>query len=87
MWPDREQSGNYKTHSCLLRLGLGLAKLDQTLLMSNIFVPPPRVMIKVSLPNGLSEFWESEPIGICKNNNSIHDQGRGYRYLHDKRSK
>ena len=42
MWPDREQSGNYKTHSCLLRLGLGLAKLDQTLLMSNILVPPPR---------------------------------------------
>ena len=42
MWPDREQSGNYKTHSCLLGLGLGLAKLDQTLLMSNILVPPPR---------------------------------------------
>ena len=39
MWPDREQSGNYKTQLCLL----GLAKLDQTLLMSNILVPPPRV--------------------------------------------
>ena len=42
---------------------------------------------KVSLPNDLSEFRESEPIGICKNINSIHDQGRGYLYLEDRRSK
>ena len=42
---------------------------------------------KVSLPNDLSEFRESEPIGICKNINSIHDQDRGHRYLEDKRSK
>ena len=45
------------------------------------------VCIKLSLPNDLSEFRESEPIGICKNINSIHDQGRGHRYLEDKRSK
>ena len=43
--------------------------------------------IKLSLPNDLSEFRESEPIGICKNINSIHDQGRGYLYLEDRRSK
>ena len=42
---------------------------------------------KPSLPNDLSEFRESEPIGICKNINSIHDQGRGYLYLEDRRSK
>ena len=36
------------------------------------------IFIKSSLPNDLSEFRESEPIGICKNINSIHDQGRGY---------
>ena len=40
-----------------------------------------------SLPIDLSEFRESEPIGICKNINSIHDQGRGYLYLEDRRSK
>ena len=42
---------------------------------------------KLSLPNDLSEFRESEPIGICKNNISIHDQDRGHRYLEDKRSR
>ena len=36
---------------------------------------------KSSLPIGLSEFLESEPIGICKNINPIHDQGCGYHYL------
>ena len=45
------------------------------------------VSIKPSLLIDLSEFWESEPIGICKNNISIHDQDRGHRYLEDKRSK
>ena len=40
-----------------------------------------------SLPNDLSEFRESEPIGICKNINSIHDQGRGHLYFEDRRSK
>ena len=45
------------------------------------------IFIKSSLPNDLSEFRESEPIGICKNNISIHDQDRGHRYLEDKRSK
>lgn len=62
MWPDREQSGNYKTHSCLLRLGLGLAKLDQTLLMSNIFVPPPRVMtVHRSSAPGATQTDQSSP--------------------------
>ena len=42
---------------------------------------------KLSLPNDLSEFRESEPIGICKNINSIHDQGRGHLYFEDRRSK
>ena len=42
---------------------------------------------KVSLPIGLSEFWESEPIGTCKNINPIHDQGCGYHYLDDRPSK
>ena len=45
------------------------------------------VCIKLSLPNDLSEFRESEPIGICKNINSIHDQGRGHLYFEDRRSK
>ena len=45
----------------------------------------PSLWSKVSLPNDLSEFRESEPIGICKNINSIHDQGRGHRYLEDRR--
>ena len=43
--------------------------------------------INPSLPNDLSEFRESEPIGICKNINSIHDQGRGHPYIEDRRSK
>ena len=43
--------------------------------------------IKSSLPIGLSEFWESEPIGTCKNINPIHDQGCGYHYLDDRPSK
>ena len=42
---------------------------------------------KSSLPIGLSEFWESEPIGTCKNINPIHDQGCGYHYLDDRPSK
>ena len=41
----------------------------------------------VSSPIGLSEFWESEPMWICKNINSIHDQGRRYHYLDERRSK
>ena len=40
-----------------------------------------------SLPIGLSEFWESEPIGAWTNINSIHDQGCRYHYLDNKRSK
>ena len=43
--------------------------------------------IKSSLPIGLAELWESEPIGTCKNNNPIHDQGCGYNYLDDRPSK
>ena len=43
--------------------------------------------IMVSSPIGLSEFWESEPIGTWKNINSIHDQGCRYHYLDNKRSK
>ena len=43
--------------------------------------------IMVSSPIGLSEFWESEPMWICKNINSIHDQGRRYHYFDDRRSK
>ena len=42
---------------------------------------------KSSLPIGLAELWESEPIGTCKNNNPIHDQGCGYNYLDDRPSK
>ena len=45
------------------------------------------VDINVSSPIGLSEFWESEPMWTCKNINSIHDQGRRYHYLDDRRSK
>ena len=45
------------------------------------------VQTKSSLPIGLSEFWESEPIGTWENINSIHDQGCRYHYLDDKRSK
>ena len=43
--------------------------------------------VMVSSPNGMAEFWESEPMWICRNINSIRDQGCGYRYLQDKRSK
>ena len=43
--------------------------------------------LKSSLPIGLAELWESEPIGTCKNNNPIHDQGCGYNYLDDRPSK
>ena len=45
------------------------------------------VTTKSSLPIGLAELWESEPIGTCKNNNPIHDQGCGYNYLDDRPSK
>ena len=41
----------------------------------------------LSLPIGLSEFWESEPIGTRKDINSIYDQGCRYHYLDNKRSK
>ena len=42
------------------------------------------VSSKSSLPIGLAELWESEPIGTCKNNNPIHNQGCGYNYLDDR---
>ena len=45
------------------------------------------IINKSSLPIGLAELWESEPIGTCKNNNPIHDQGCGYNYLDDRPSK
>ena len=45
------------------------------------------LLTKSSLPIGLAELWESEPIGTCKNNNPIHDQGCGYNYLDDRPSK
>ena len=41
----------------------------------------------VSSPIGPAEFWESEPMWTCKNINSIHDQGRRYLYLDERRSK
>ena len=47
----------------------------------------PTTSTKSSLPIGLAELWESEPIGTCKNNNPIHDQGCGYNYLDDRPSK
>jgi len=50
-------------------------------------VPEWKLCINPSSPNDLAEFWESEPIGICKNINSIHDQGCGYPYLEDRRLK
>ena len=52
-----------------------------------IYFQRPRDDHKSSLPIGLAELWESEPIGTCKNNNPIHDQGCGYNYLDDRPSK
>ena len=45
------------------------------------------ININVSSPIGLAEFWESEPMWTCKIINSIHDQGRRYLYLDDRRLK
>ena len=59
------------------------SRQSRTSLQNDLLLVPA----KLSLPNDLSEFRESEPIGICENINSIHDQGRGYLYLEDRRSK
>ena len=55
--------------------------------MYGILLSISSLLPMVSSPIGLSEFWDSEPMWTCKNINSIHDQGRRYHYLDDRRSK
>ena len=58
-----------------------------TYFLYHMFFRSDRISSKSSLPIGLAELWESEPIGTCKNINPIHDQGCGYNYLDDRPSK